>query len=295
MLNLVLSEGLLSFDNALVLAVLVSHLPKDRSYRLGPLEMSIQQWGLTAGIVGAYVFRIIAIVLGTYLIQFWTLQLIGGGYLLWLGYEHFFASRLEEAEIAAYGKGFWATVLKVELMDIAFSIDSILAALGLSKKVWVILLGGMIGILCMRLVAGVFIRLIDRFPLFKHTGYALVALIGYRLVSEVDWIHFQKLFAYLGSVGVGVLVLFTIVVWGTAQVRKARLGTIKSLIQLTLLILFFSWSGTRLHLHMSDLVFSIVMLTTFSSTFIFNGLYVRSQSGHEQEKGGNTQRLCGCH
>ena len=285
MLNLVLSEGLLSLDNALVLAILVSHLPTDRSYKLGPFEMSIQQWALTAGIFGAYFFRTIAIVLGTYLIQFWTLQLLGGGYLLWLGYEHFFAGRAEKSEVSAYGKGFWATVLKVELMDVAFSIDSILAALGLSKKVWVILMGGMIGILCMRLVAGVFIRLIDRFPLFKHTGYALVALIGYRLVSEVDWIHFNKLFAYLGPVGVGVLILFTVVVWGTAQVRKARLLTIKSLIQLTMLILLFSWSGTRLHLHMSDLVFSIIMLSTFCSTFVFNGIYVRWQTGGEQTEG----------
>jgi YkoY family integral membrane protein len=285
MLNLVLSEGLLSFDNALVLAIMVSHLPKDESYKLGPIEMSIQQWALTAGIVGAYVFRTIAIVLGTYLIQFWTLQLIGGGYLLWLGYEHFFASNQEASEATAYGKGFWATVLKVELMDIAFSIDSILAALGISKRVWVILMGGMIGILCMRLVAGVFIRLIERFPLFKHIGYALVALIGYRLVSEVDWIHFHKLFSYLGSVGVGVLLLFTVVVWGTAQVRKARLRTIKSLIQLTLLILFFSWSGTRLRLHMSDLVFSIIMLTTFSSTFVLNGLYLKWQSSASQQNG----------
>ena len=284
MLNLVLSEGLLSLDNALVLAILVSHLPKDESYKLGPFEMSIQQWGLTAGIVGAYFFRIVAIVLGTYLIQFWTLQLLGGGYLLWLGYEHFLAGRAEKAEVAAYGKGFWPTVLKVELMDIAFSIDSILAALGLSKKVWVILMGGMIGILCMRLVAGVFIRLIHRFPLFRHTGYALVALIGYRLVSEVDWIHFNKFFTYLGPVGVGLLILFTVVVWGTAQVRKARLRTIKSLIQLTLLILFFSWSGTRLHLHMSDLVFSIIMLTTFSSTFIFNGMYLRWQVARGEQK-----------
>jgi YkoY family integral membrane protein len=277
MLNLVLSEGLLSFDNALVLAIMVSHLSRDQFYRIGPVKMSIQQWALTAGIFGAYFFRIIAIVLGTYLIQFWTLQLIGGGYLLWLGYEHFFAGQREKPEINAYGKGFWATVFKVELMDIAFSIDSILAALGISKKVWVILMGGMIGILCMRLVAGVFIRLIEKFPLFKHTGYAMVALIGYRLVSEVDWIHFNNFFAYLGPVGVGVLILFTVVVWGTAQVRKARLRTIKSLIQLTLLILFFSWSGTRLQLHMSDLVFSLIMLATFASTFIFNHTYVRWQ------------------
>jgi YkoY family integral membrane protein len=289
MLNLVLSEGLLSFDNALVLAIMVSHLPRDRFYKLGPFEMSIQQWALTAGIVGAYFFRVIAIGLGTYLIQFWTLQLLGGGYLLWLAYEHFFAAAVEEAEVAAYGKGFWATVLKVEMMDIAFSIDSILAALGISKRVWVILMGGMLGILFMRLVAGVFVRLIERFPLFRHTGYALVALIGYRLVSEVDWIHFSKLFSYIGPVGVGLVVLFTVVVWGTAQVKKARLRTVKSLIQLTLLILLFSWSGTKLHLHMSDLVFSIIMLTTFASTFVFNGLYVRWRGGGGVEKTGVAQ------
>ena len=281
MLNLVLSEGLLSFDNALVLAVMVSHLPRDQFYRLGPVKMSLQQWALTAGIFGAYFFRIVAIVLGTYLIQFWTLQLLGGGYLLWLGYEHFFAGQMKKPEITPYGKGFWATVIKVELMDIAFSIDSILAALGLSKRVWVILMGGMLGILFMRLVAGVFIRLIERFPLFKHTGYALVALIGYRLVSEVDWIHFHRLFSYLGPVGVGVLVLFTVAVWGTAQVRKERLGAIKSIIQLTLLILFFSWCGTTLQLHMSDLVFGLLMLATFASTFIFNTPYVRWQRSVE--------------
>ena len=150
-------------------------------------------------------------------------------------------------------------------------------------------MGGMIGILCMRLVAGVFIRLIERFPLFKHTGHALVALIGYRLVSEVDWIHFHNFFAYLGPVGVGVLIVITVAVWGTAQVKKARLLTIKSLIQLTLLILFFSWSGTRLHLHMSDLLFSIVMLSTFCSTFIFNGMYVRWQTEGEQKEAGTAQ------
>jgi len=285
LLNLVISEGLLSLDNALVLAVMVSHLPRDRAYRIGLLEMSIQQWALTAGIFGAYFFRVVAIVLGTYLIQFWTLQLLGGGYLLWLCYEHFFADRMNKREINAYGKGFWATVIKVEMMDIAFSIDSILAALGLSKKVWVILMGGVLGILCMRLVAGVFIRLIERFPLLKHTGYALVALIGYRLVSEVDWIHFHKLFSYLGPVGVGVLVVFTVAVWGTAQVRKERLGPIKSIIQLTLMILFFSWSGTRLHLYMSDTIFALIMLATFASTFVLNKPYVRWRArGEEKER-----------
>ena len=105
-LNLVLSEGLLSFDNALVLAVLVSHLPRDQTYKLGPFEMSIQQWGLTAGLFGAYFFRAIAIILGTYLIQFWFLQLLGGSYLLWLAYEHFFVRNEGGSNAQAYGSGF---------------------------------------------------------------------------------------------------------------------------------------------------------------------------------------------
>lgn len=277
-LNLVLSEGLLSVDNALVLAVLVSHLPRDRSYRLGPVEMSIQQWALTAGLFGAYFFRAVAIVLGTYLIQFWFLQLTGGGYLVWLAYEHFFVKNASESGAQAYGKGFWATVLKVEMMDIAFSIDSILAALGISKRVWVILMGGMLGILCMRLVAGVFVKMIKKFPLFQHTGYALIFLIGYRLTSEVSWVHFKKFFGYIGPAGTGVLILFALVIWGTAQIKEQRLKTVQALIMLALMVLAFSWTGTTLHLHMSDLAFSVLLLGTFASTFVLNPVYVRRQS-----------------
>jgi len=288
MLNLVLSEGLLSFDNALVLAILVSHLPRDRQYRLGPFKMSIQQWALTAGIFGAYFFRVIAIGLGTYLIQFWFLQLIGGGYLLWLAYGHFFMGGEEEGEVKAYGKGFWGTVLKVEMMDIAFSIDSILAALGISKKVWVILTGGMLGILCMRLVAGVFVRLIDRFPLFMHTGYALVCLIGYRLVSEVNWGHFVGISASVGPAGVWGAVLLAVVIWATAF-KVVGLRTIRNLLQLAVIILFFSWSGTKLHIHMSDLTFSIIMLTTFASTFGLNSAYVRWQKPAAEKQAATVQ------
>jgi hypothetical protein len=79
-------------------------------------------------------------------------------------------------------------------------------------------------------------------------------------------------------VGTGVVALFTIVLWGTAHIQRERLNTIKALIHLSLLILLFCWFGTRFRMHMSDLVFSIVMLTTFSGTFVFNGFYVRRQT-----------------
>ncbi|OGP59646.1 MAG: hypothetical protein A2V65_02385 [Deltaproteobacteria bacterium RBG_13_49_15] len=272
-LNLVLSEGLLSFDNALVLAILVSHLPRDRNYRLGPLEMSIQNWALTSGLFGAYFFRLIAIGLGTYLIQFWFLQLIGGGYLIWLAYGHFTENDDSKREVAVCSQGFWATVIKVEFMDIAFSIDSILAALGISKRVWVVLTGGMIGILCMRLVAGVFVNMIERFPLLKHTGYMLVLLIGYRLIAEVDWKHFDELILYIGAPIVWGIVIAAFILWVAALIRPRKLIAFRKLIHLSAIALIFSWTGTKFEIHMSDLMFAVIMLTVFCSTFVFNDMY----------------------
>ncbi len=282
MTNLVLSEGLLSLDNALVLAVMVSHLPRDRYYRLGPVRMSVQQWALTTGLLSAYFFRIVAIGIGTYLIQFWFLQLLGGVYLLWLAHSHFTGIGKKDSEARVGGRGFWATVVKVELMDIAFSIDSILAALGISHKVWIILMGGVIGILCMRLVAGVFVRLLERFPLFRHTGHALIAFIGYRLVSEVDWSHLEALVRPLGPEGLAASALAVVTVWSVAHLARPRLDFLKALIHLAAAVALFSWSSTRFHLHMSDLAFSLVMIGTFAATFLLNGVYLRfrESGGH---------------
>lgn len=56
----------------------------------------------------------------------------------------------EEDEVTSRKKGFWQTVITVELMDIAFSFDSVIAAFGVSNQEWILLLGGVIGILMMR-------------------------------------------------------------------------------------------------------------------------------------------------
>ena len=78
-LLLVLLEGLLSADNAMVLAVLVLGLPR-----------SEQQKALRYGIIGAFLFRGLAIVFAAHMIQLSLVKLVGGLYLLWLLYQHFF-------------------------------------------------------------------------------------------------------------------------------------------------------------------------------------------------------------
>jgi YkoY family integral membrane protein len=172
--TLVVLEGLLSADNALILAVLVQHLPKGQ-----------RQKALLYGIAGAYLFRFLGILVAVWIVQFWYLRALGGAYLLYLSAKHFLwhASKARRGERRSR-LGFWQTVLAVELTDIAFAIDSILVAVGLSTKLWVIFTGGALGIIAMRFAAGGFLKLLDRFPGLEHTAYALVAWISVKLFVE---------------------------------------------------------------------------------------------------------------
>jgi len=181
-LTLVVLEGLLSADNALVLAILVKHLPRAQRKK-----------ALRYGIWGAFIFRLIAILLAKELRRFWPFRLFGGLYLCYVSASHFIRGKPEEPELVAVSKkGFWGTVAAVELTDIAFSVDSILAAVAMSDKVWVVYLGGILGIITMRFVAGGFLRLLDLFPRLETAAYLLVAWIGIKLSLETFDIHFPN-------------------------------------------------------------------------------------------------------
>lgn len=177
--SLIVLEGLLSADNALVLAVMVKHLPKRQ-----------QKKALFYGILGAYLFRFIAIGLGTYLIKIWWIKAAGALYLLWMALQFFLNKNKEEEEgVTAEPAGFWRTVVAVEIMDIAFSIDSVLAAFGVSDQIWVLYLGGIFGVMMMRGVAQIFLTLIDRYPGLETTAYILIAIIGGKMMASVFGIH----------------------------------------------------------------------------------------------------------
>lgn len=180
--TLVILEGLLSADNALVLAVMVKHLPPKQRKK-----------ALTYGLFGAYFFRFVFIGLGMLLIKFWWVKVLGAAYLAWLVIKHFWLGEQEEEMEGMKKEGwlvrtfgvFWGTVISVELMDIAFSADSILAAFAVSEKVWVLLIGGMLGILMMRTVAKFFLVLIDRIPELENTAFILIAIIAAKMFASV--------------------------------------------------------------------------------------------------------------
>jgi YkoY family integral membrane protein len=180
---LVALEGLLSADNALVIAVMVLGLPK-REHRAA----------LHYGLIGAFAFRIVATLLAIYLMRLVWVKLLGGLYLLYLAFSHFSSGKTGEDRAsppkatAWLGmSAFWATVLRVELVNLAFSIDSILVAVAVSPKRWVVLSGGIIGIVAMRLVVGQLIALIERFPTLVDAAFIIIAWVGVKLI--LDYLH----------------------------------------------------------------------------------------------------------
>lgn len=177
---LVLLEGLLSADNAMVLAVLVLGLPKEQ-----------RKQGLRYGIIGAFAFRSLALVFSLYLIGLSLVKLFGGLYLLYLPCRHFFSehesqngSRVPTARPWLGLSAFWATVVKVELTDIVFAVDSIVVAVAMSQKAWVVLTGGMLGIVAMRLVIGQFLSVIERYPILVDGAFVIIAWVGARLLLQ---------------------------------------------------------------------------------------------------------------
>ena len=188
---LVLLEGLLSADNALVLAVLVLGLPKEQ-----------RKPALRYGILGAFFFRAVATLLAVYLIQLRWVKLAGAAYLLYLPYSHFFRGeegrdrRTPPPATAMFGlTAFWATVVKVELTDIVFAIDSILVAVAMSTKTWVILTGGILGIIAMRIVIGKLLMLVQQYPALVDGAFIIIAWVGIKLLMEFahqqGWVHFE--------------------------------------------------------------------------------------------------------
>jgi len=187
---LVLLEGLLSADNALVLAILVLGLPRRQ-----------QRKALRYGIVGAFVFRILATLLAIHLIAFGWVKLVGAGYLLYLSWKHFFgeAGTEERRSIRparpAFGlSAFWSTVVKVELTDIVFAIDSILVAVAMSNKTWVIVTGGILGIITMRMVIGQLLTLVRRYPTLVDAAFIIIAWVGIKLL--IEYLHHAHYIAF---------------------------------------------------------------------------------------------------
>ena len=193
-LNLIIIESLLSVDNAAVLATMVMDLPKEQRNK-----------ALKYGIIGAYVFRGLCLLFAAWLIKITWLKGIGGAYLLWLflsfaykklrntGGEEESVNKSEnkiyKATVGMLGV-FWSTVALVEIMDLAFSIDNVFAAVAYVENypqpqgLYLVWIGVFIGILAMRFVAQGFVRLMEKFPFLEWIAFIVIGVLGLKLIGS---------------------------------------------------------------------------------------------------------------
>ncbi|RVU00120.1 DUF475 domain-containing protein [Mucilaginibacter limnophilus] len=192
-LNLIVIESLLSVDNAAVLATMVLDLPKEQRSK-----------ALRYGIIGAYVFRGICLLLAAWLVKIWWLKPLGGLYLLYLAFSYFKGKAGDgddkeesvdknqnwfyKSTVGVIGT-FWATVALVEVMDLAFSIDNVFAAVAFTDHLFLIYTGVFIGILAMRFVAQAFVKLMEKFTFLETVAFIVIGVLGIKLTSSL-FTHF---------------------------------------------------------------------------------------------------------
>ncbi|MDI9341659.1 MAG: DUF475 domain-containing protein [Sediminibacterium sp.] len=235
-LNIIFIESLLSVDNAAVLATLVRHLPKDQ-----------QTKALRIGLILAYVFRGAALLLAQYLIKIDWLKLVGGGYLLFLSLKFFYELILKDKGIMEEAKEevkehatkkrilglspLWSTVIMVEIMDLVFSLDNVLAAVAYTDNIYIICTGVFIGIITMRIVAGYFVKLMHRFPFLDTMAFIVIGLLGLRLgleyfmsvdtaLVESEQSHIIDLLFSFGTVAIFVIPILTSIILGIPKGHK---------------------------------------------------------------------------
>jgi len=212
--NLVIIESLLSVDNAAVLATMVMDLPEEQRKK-----------ALKYGIFGAYLFRGLAMLFATVLIQIWWLKALGGLYLLFLVFNYWKGKKTASKEddvidkksnwlyrktVGAMGP-FWATVALVELMDIAFSIDNVFAAVAFTNNIILVCTGVFIGILAMRFVAQSFVKLMEKYSFLETAAFIVIGILGLKLVASL-YEHFSPgdaisnfLGSHMADVGTSIL------------------------------------------------------------------------------------------
>jgi len=183
--NLILIESMLSVDNALVMGTMVMDLPKEQRGK-----------ALRYGIFGAYFFRGVALVLANWLMQVVWLKALGGLYLMWLALDYFSTKATPSKGDDTLNKqnnwfykntvgrigNFWSTVILVNLMDLAFSIDNVFAAVAYTDNIYLVCLGVFIGILAIRFVAQGVIKLLERFSFLNTSAFVIIALLGLKLL-----------------------------------------------------------------------------------------------------------------
>jgi YkoY family integral membrane protein len=173
---LIILEAVLSADNAIALAAIAQGLG----------ERKLQQKALNFGLVLAYLFRVGLILTATWVMNYWEFELAGALYLLWLVFNYFRSDdEPDHKHHSSALTSFWQAIPMIAVTDLAFSLDSVTTAIAIADDLWLILVGGAIGVITLRFLAELFITWLTEFTHLEDAGFVTVGLVGLRLLLRV--------------------------------------------------------------------------------------------------------------
>lgn len=194
LLILVALEAVLSADNAIALAAIAQGLETPEQ----------QRKALNIGLIAAYVLRITLIFTATWVINFWQVELLGALYLLWLVFRYFTSNEDDQGHSHTLEfSSLWQAIPMIAVTDLAFSLDSVTTAIAVAEDIWLIVIGGTIGVITLRFLAGLFIRWLDEFSHLEDAGFVTVGFVGVRLLLKAvypslvvpEWIMISAILA----------------------------------------------------------------------------------------------------
>jgi len=209
--TLVLLEAVLGIDNVIFISILASKLPSEKQRRARRIGL------ILAGIMRLALLGIITLIMQlnepllTILNKGFTgkdiILIAGGLFLLYKSVaEIYHKTEGEAGDVSSKLKttGFSAVVVQILIMDLVFSIDSIITAVGMVKELWVMYVAVILSVVMMLFAAGPISNFVNKHPAFKMLALAFLLLIGFSLIAEgwgleipKGYIYFAMAFSFL--------------------------------------------------------------------------------------------------
>jgi len=205
---LITLEILLSADNAVALASLTKSL-KNATDRTKALNI---------GITISLIFRILLILLSSFLLKFLFIRIFAGLYLIYLFFSNVTLKKKEtdsslndNLSIKNKQFDFLKVVSLLSITDLAFSIDSITTAVAISDQYILIVIGALIGVIALRFTSEIFLRLLEYFVRLEMAGYIAILIIGVKLILNtlVKEVFLPDYYFYV--------IIFISFVWGFSK------------------------------------------------------------------------------
>ena len=174
-------ELVLSADNAVALATITKKLN----------NLDLQKKALNIGIFIALLLRILVILTAQFFLNFWPVKLLGGFYLISLSFSKFIIINNNDSKDINDKKNtnnnitLLNVILLLAVTDLAFSIDSITAAVAISDQFLLVITGAIIGVIALRFTSGLFIKWLEIYVNLEKAGYIAVGIIGLKLIIQL--------------------------------------------------------------------------------------------------------------